>query len=69
MEKPEFSDQEIKEMAEEAGWSSTYTPWWDQEIPRHRRFIEIVDARRRKEDGETHGPSGQGDDGPVSGTV
>jgi len=36
----EYTDEEIRKMAEEAGFS--YLMWWEKYIPRLRKFLELA---------------------------
>ena len=37
-----LTDDQIRNLAKQAGWWSTYEAWWEQEIPRLRKFLELA---------------------------
>jgi hypothetical protein len=51
----QITDEDIRRLAKQAGmWG--VEDWWQQEIPRLRRFLELVEAEKRMEgsDESTH---------------
>lgn len=42
-----MTDADIKRLAQEAGmWG--VKAWWEQEIPRLRKFLELVEVEKKK---------------------
>ena len=43
----ELKDEEIRKMAEEAGFNIIREAWWKENIPFFRRFIELLREKNR----------------------
>ena len=40
-----LTDDQIRDLAKQAGWWSVYEGWWEQEIPRLRKFLELANSQ------------------------